>query len=326
MYEWTRSRGHDTDPEATVVRWKALLGETNVKLKETRGKQTICFDMLPQGKRPEPVASATFSAPDQVDITYHTITPEPLEEPHLRQTNSNPMEKPAPSDGSKFPKSSRVPSYFLALTNRFTRTEVDALTPRARLSSLVPPPLFVYGTSMFPSVLRARAESYIGAEGIHSELHQRRLRTNAGDWAKVNFSLQHAAEQMTPAILRGYDLWRPTGLTCAAIERDTYTEQICRDYQHQLLEPQQCRGAVRGFLIFGLTEEALNCLDHMFHKETLHSLYGLKGSNKGYWNGGERAIKRESAQVDIGLKGGESMKVDAVTYMWDGALLRMTSV
>jgi hypothetical protein len=324
----TTARGlaeKDTSPEATVVRWKIPLEEANAEPKATPGKQTLRFDMLPQGKRPEPVVSAPVSAPEQVDMTYHTIMPEPLEEPLSRQMSNNPTESLGLSDGTTLPKSSRVPSYFLASMNRFTRTEVDALTPRARLSSLVPPPLFVYGTLMFPSILRARAESYIGAEGIYSELHQRRLRTDASDWARVSFSLQHAAEQMTPAVLRAYDVWRPAGLSCAAIERDTHSRQISQEFQ-KIHSVAQCRGEVRGFLIFGLSEEALKCLDHMFHENALHSLYGSKGSNKDYWSGRERTFKRKNAQVDIGLKGGGSMTVDAVTYMWDGALSRLTSV
>lgn len=318
----------DTDPEETVVRWKSPLGEAAVEPKKThREQKTLRFDMLPKGKRPEPVVTSSAPVPEQVDMTYHEIMPEPLEEPLLPQTSNNPASSPGLSDGPRLPKSSRVPSYFLASMNRFTRTEVDALTPRARLSSLVPPPLFVYGSLMFPSVLRARAESYIGAEGIYSELHQRRLRTDAGDWARLNFSLQHAAEQMTPAILRGYDVWRPAGLSCAAIERNSHTPQICQDFQRsQSIRFDQCRGDVRGFLIFGLSEEALKCLDHMFSGDGLHSLYGSKISNKDYRSGMERAFKRKSAQVDIGLKGGGSMNVDAVTYMWDGALSRLTSV
>ena len=301
--------------------------EPNKTQKTQKARNTSRFDTLPEGKRPEPIATSNVHAPEQVNIAYHEIMPEPLEEPLMAQSVNDSTGAKVFGDGSRIPRSSRVPSYFLASMNRFTRIEVDALTPAARLSSLVPPPLFVYGSLMFPGILRARAESYIGAEGVYSELHQRRLRTDASDWSRMNFSLQHAAEQMTPAILKGYDIWRPSGLSCPAIKTAEHTRHICRDVQRDdSLRYEDCRGEVRGFLIFGLSEEALKCLDHMFCSDALLSLYGSRGSKVDGWNIFQCAFKRKNVQVDIGLKGGGSMNVNAVTYTWEGVTSKLSSV
>ena len=285
--------------------------------------KTTRFDLLPEDRRPEPATS--LLEPDGVDVAYHEIMPEALEEPPLRPDSHavrGPSEPPQATGGWRIPKSSRVPSYFLASTNRFTRTELDALIPRARLSSLVPPPLFVYGSLMFPSILRAQAESFIGTEGIYSELHQRRLRTDVSDWAKVmSLSIQHAAEQMTPAILKGYDRWRPSGFRCAVIETAECSPQICNNFLREG-EDKHLTGQVPGFLIFGLSEEALKCFDHLLSNQELQKSY-RKGIAENVLSSEGRFFKRDRVRVEIGIKGGGTTTTEAMTYAYGNRLSRL---
>jgi hypothetical protein len=253
----------------------------------------VRFSMLSDGRRPEP--TIPIREVEEESPNYNFITPEPLDEPILSTDVGSTAagENSSPNGGLRIPKSSMAPSYFLASTNRFTRREIETIIPSTRLSSLVPPPLFVYGSLMFPSILRARAEQFTGAEGIYSETHQRRLKTDASDWSRINFSLQHAAEQMTPARLKGYDRFKPYGLSNACI----------------------CKGndgsAVQGFVLFGLSEEALKCCDHLLSGEELKTLYGDRNLKK---RGAEPGFVRRRVEVDISVQGGDVMTIDAVTY------------
>jgi hypothetical protein len=146
---------------------------------------------------------------------------------------------------------------------------------------------------MFPSILRARAEQFTNAEGIYSETHQRRLKTDASDWSRINFSLQHAAEQMTPARLKGYDRFKPYGLHNAG---------ICKGNNENI---------VQGFVVFGLSEEALKCCDHLLSGEELEKLYGDRNLKK---RGDGSGFARRPVKVDISVQGGDVMTIDAVTY------------
>jgi hypothetical protein len=253
----------------------------------------VRFSMLSDSRRPEPMIPVREV--EEESPNYNFITPEPLDEPILSTDTGSTAagENSSPNGGLRIPKSSMVPSYFLASTNRFTRREIEMIMPSTRLSALVPPPLFVYGSLMFPSILRARAEQFTGAEGIYSETHQRRLKTDASDWSRINFSLQHAAEQMTPARLKGYDRFKPYGLNNAGM----------------------CKGndgsVVQGFVLFGLSEEALKCCDHLLSGEELKTLYGDRNLKK---RGGEPCFVRHRVKVDISVQGGDVMTIDAVTY------------
>ena len=80
-------------------------------------------------------------------------------------------------------------------------------------------PLFVYGSFMFPSILRNRSEMSTLPDGKYSKSIQRRLRRSSSDWSGIDCSLQHAAEKMTLAILRGYEGWKPGDFSCAAIRK-----------------------------------------------------------------------------------------------------------
>jgi hypothetical protein len=146
---------------------------------------------------------------------------------------------------------------------------------------------------MFPSILRARAEQFTGAEGIYSQRYQRRLKTEASDWSRIQFSLQRTAEQMTPARLEGYERFKPYGLDNAAISG-------------------KVGGSVQGFLLFGLSEEALKCLDHLFSGEQLEELYGDHNFKEGRVRSD---FFRHRVNTVISVQGGDIMTVDAVTYV-----------
>jgi Ankyrin repeats (3 copies) len=273
---------------------------------EDQSKQGVRFSMLPDHMRPEPTMPVREL--DDERETYKFITPDPLDEPLISSDGAvggENGEKNEPTTAFRIPKSSMVPSYFLASTNRFTRKEIDMLTPSAKLLSLVPPPLFVYGSLMFPSILRARAEQFIGAEGVYSQRHQRRLKTDANDWTRVNFSLQHAAEQMTPARLNGYSRFKPIGLSCAAIVK---------------AGSEAPDTAVLGFLIFGLSEEALKCCDHLLSSASLMDIYKDKDQAE---LDAKDYFQRKTVKVDISVKGGDLMTIDAVTYAWVNARWRL---
>lgn len=253
----------------------------------------IRFSMLSDSRRPEPTIPVREI--EEESPNYNFITPEPLDEPTLSTDIGSTAagKNSSPNEGLRIPKSSIVPSYFLASTNRFTRREIEMIMPSTRLSALVPPPLFVYGSLMFPSILRARAEQFTNAEGIYSETHQRRLKTDASDWSRINFSLQHAAEQMTPARLKGYDRFKPYGL---------HNASICKGNNENI---------VQGFVVFGLSEEALKCCDHLLSGEELESLYGDRNLKK---RGDGSGFSRRPVKVDISVQGGDVMTIDAIAY------------
>ncbi|KAF7512718.1 hypothetical protein GJ744_000285 [Endocarpon pusillum] len=321
---------------------------SSAKAKDSEVKQ-VRFSMLPEQKRPKSIR--TVHETRAVDSATYEITAEALQEPMVdfdRHSPGSPSEAGASSNqlDPLIPKSSLVPSYFLASTNRFTRREIEKLVPNSLLSWLVPPPLFVYGRLMFPSVLRAIAEKFTTAEGVYSEPLQRRLRTDPSDWARANFSLQHAAEQMTPVVLRGYDRWKVKGNWPAAILPTALTPEILHGLSSRQNDDAVVpSGKVRGFLIFGLSVEALSCLDHLMNNRDKDTLFEDLMMNcdkdtlldemmsKATLFDEEvksdlrpsRVFDRKNVEVQIGLKGGGDMTLSAVTYVWEGPLSRLRS-
>jgi len=269
---------------------------TSSKTSKSSGRHVRFNDVL-DVKQPE----STIPSRKLADVRsgHKSITPESLEEPILPSISGLKEENESSEvrAGIQIPKSSMVPSYYLAASNRFTRQEIDSLIPPARFSAFLPPPLFVYGSLMFPSILRARAEQFIGAEGTYSERHQRRLKTDSNDWSRINFSLQNTAEKMTPARLDGYDRFKPYGLTNAAITRGGHDS------------------SVQGFVIFGLSEEALKCLDHLFSRQELEELYGYRDFERA----GRPELIRRLVEVVIPVKGGDEMTINTVTYEIDNS-------
>ena len=195
------------------------------KYKE-QNSEFVRFSILPRDRRPEVVARITDVDDDEEEEEEGAnspcgfIAPEPLSAPQIGLSDDTMF---ASTDGGRWqpPKSSPVPSYILAGTNRFARSEIDSFMPRTNsLGNFAPVrPLFVYGNFMFPSVLRHQAARFASEEGFYSERNQRRLRSDFSDWGNIDSSLQHVAEKMTPAILKGYERWKPRDFTCAAIQR-----------------------------------------------------------------------------------------------------------
>jgi hypothetical protein len=158
---------------------------------------------------------------------------------------------------------------------------------------------------MFPSILRNRAEMFTSPEGVYSESNQRRLRCSSPDWSGIDLSLQHAAEKMTPAILRGYERWKPKDFSCAALQR---VRQSTSRFEETPSE-------VKGFLIFGLSEEALKCCDEMFSGDLFDGAYRVRGQERDTRLDG--SFFRENVPVTIVLKNGKWLDMNAATYIWD---------
>lgn len=307
-----------TTPKVSAVSAASPLKETKSKVANAR------FTLLPEERRPEPAIAPnedeeTFSRP------YQYIPPTPLSSPAI---NTSPA----------IPKSTRVPSYVLASTNRFTSFEINELVPRSS-SSIHAPPLFVYGSFMFPSVINAQASKSM--KGIYSRRYQRRLNPNHDDWAHANLSSKHAAEMMTPAVLSGYDRWRPKALRCAAIQRSWRNDQDMTPEQGSRMRSKHASkfpGHVKGFLLLGLSEEALKVCDEVlplkdYQKSSYRKKLRENKKNSEHDKGLDKdtdldsdsdvdekyagsPFERRKVQVTIELKSGRSMKIEAVTYVW----------
>lgn len=204
---------------------------------------------------------------------------------------------------NELPRSSTVPSYLLASQHRLKEEEFIATFPQTtKASSLSTKPLFVYGTLMFPTVLRARAESFLGSEGTYSPNAQRRLYTGIADWAGIPFALQNAAEHMTPAQLVGFRRCKDQFSSVATLER-------AKDPGH----------IVSGFLLFGISQEAMCCLDTLYARDGPRYLFtenadDLRGKG-GVWK--EHQLRREQVTVSIELVDGTTRTVSAFSYIGD---------
>ena len=188
------------------------------------------------------------------------------------------------------PDSSLVPSLFLACTNSFTCGQIESMFPQQwEINKALP--LFVYGSLMFPAILKALAAYFVSEQGKYSAYLQRRLRTDAKDWAHANESIENAAARMTPAFLPNHARWKPSRFNCANLSVDNIS----------------AGSEVAGFLIFGLSQEAILCLEHVFMSADYASLFLEKASPRqeppSYWHSqiSKAAAKRRSARSpDIG--------------------------
>jgi Ankyrin repeats (3 copies) len=166
---------------------------------------------------------------------------------------------------------------------------------------------------MFPSILTQQADKFVSQGGFYSESSQRRVTSDAYDWANVNMSLQHAAERMTPAVLTGYDRWKPRDLSCAAISESCDTPAMVGESETSLRPKDTSQHEVQGFLIFGLSEDAMKCCDELFcSSSSLKDAYGESHSNISVQR---RFFSRKLVSVSFSLKGGEMSSIDATTYV-----------
>ncbi|CAH0027584.1 unnamed protein product [Clonostachys rhizophaga] len=187
------------------------------------------------------------------------------------------------------PPNTYVPSYLLAANNRFSAPQL-----RQRLAAEYSRPLFVYGTLMFPSVLRAQAEHFLNPDGIYSSSQGRRLRTVESDWGRINDGIREAAQQGTPAVLSGYS-------------------RFClRQYSLAYIQPSQ-QGETRGFLIFGLSAEALACLDHLYERGGPRHFYDGRRKQSAPWDMTE--LVRQRVTVRTNVKDGNTLNIEADTYV-----------
>ena len=282
------------------------------------------FTLLPDDRRPEPTIMPPLHGEDDTDPDASlAVAPEPLSLPSIGRGIGK----------EQLPSASRAPSYVLAGTNRFTNAEIDAYMSQS-YSTITGPPVFVYGSFMFPSIIKAQADKSL--KGIYSPRYQRRLAPTFQDWFRANFSLKHTAEIMTPAVLKGFDRWKPRGLRCAAIQDARLTRRVIesehprlpRGFEH-LTMTKLLPGYVQGFLIFGLSEEALKTCDELFPLKECQSRNWqrspmVRNRSRSRENDSDESdeempkehFKRKKVNVDIELKDGRIRNVEATTYIW----------
>ena len=282
------------------------------------------FTLLPDDRRPEPTTMPPSHEEENIDPdAYFDIVPEPLCLPSIGRGFGK----------ESLPSASRAPSYVLAGTNRFTNAEIEAFMSQSYLT-ITGPPVFVYGSFMFPSIIKAQADRSL--KGTYSPRYQRRLAPSVQDWARANLSLKHTAEIMTPAVLKGFDRWRPRGLRCAAIQDSRLTRNVI-----ELDDPRLPRGLehvpiakllpgyVQGFLVFGLSEEALKTCDELFPLKECQSRNWQRSpmarsrsrSREKKSDGLHEELPKEhflrkKVNVDIELKDGRIRNLEAFTYIW----------
>ena len=299
---------------------------SNQGIRETgrNGFSNSRFTLLPDDRRPEPTTMPPSYDEENIDSdAYLAIAPEPLSLPSIGRGFGR----------EQLPSASRAPSYVLAGTNRFTNAEIDAFMAQS-YSTITGPPVFVYGSFMFPSIIKAQADRSL--KGIYSPRYQRRLAPTFQDWFRANFSLKHTAEIMTPAVLKGFDRWKPRGLRCAAIQDARLTRNVIelehpslpRGFEHVPMK-KLLPGYVQGFLVFGLSEEALKTCDELFPLKECQSRNWQRSpmarsrsrSRERKSDGLDEELpkehfKRKKVNVDIELKDGRIRNVEASTYVW----------
>ena len=140
---------------------------------------------------------------------------------------------------------------------------------------------------------------------------------------------------MTPAVLKGFDRWKPRGLRCAAIQDSRLTRNIVA--LDKLRIPRNLEsvptaslfpGYVQGFLLLGLSEEALKTCDEIFPLKDCQSrnwvrstLSRMEAQTKRSGTVEEEEIsqehfRRKMVNVAIELKDGRIRNVEAITYVW----------
>ena len=195
-----------------------------------------------------------------------------------------------PANDQEIPPFTRVPSYWLAKQNMLSHTTFQFMSTR---------PLFVYGTLMFPSVLRSKAASFVSSEGTYSSLQGRRLRTISRDWSGMDLSIKTAAEHMTPATAAGFV---------------RYTDQVHPRHAVAMLGSATSTQSTTGLLVHGLSDEALACLDHLYEEKGPRKQFNVaSGINQDEWL--KTLLKRCPITVRICLADGHSIEIEADTYM-----------
>lgn len=290
----------------------------------------VRFAGLPEELRPMPT-DPTQPGPDE-STTF--VCPKPVVPPPFRQQDSLPL-----------PGATLVPSYILAGTNHFTKTELTVANRARHMESN----LFVYGRLMFPSILNAIAVA--STKGVYYPELRRRLHPTTADWAKADLSIKHASEAMTPAVLRGYDRWRPRGLNCAVIQDGRLTKKILRRREGRGHKELPCipAGEVVGFLILGVRAEALRFCDAIFggDEKTLRSMTmpdddddsDFDSSDEDdsfpshHRSGGSRygsrrleLLQRQTVEVEVEAHGGSIEKVQAQTYVWGDGIRDLDNI
>ncbi|RMZ89827.1 hypothetical protein DV736_g2953, partial [Chaetothyriales sp. CBS 134916] len=260
-------------------------------------RKFVRFSGLPEEFRPSAVSPERDAETRSLDgsVKLDHLDNEQIEKLwRLSQEGQRPVDSE-----SSVPNSSLVPSYFLASANLFSQQEADSMTRLPWYERFREKPLFVCGSLMFPSILKARAQVYMTSEGVYSQKLQRRLRTTATDWVKVNCSLQQAAESMTPAAISPFCISKMPGFGPAVLQR-TSSGLMSRVY---------------GFLIFGLSQDALACLDHMFSQENGDDMF--TDTTRASWPQG-LTFQRQAVTATVIVKEGWKKSIQAEAYVSGG--------
>jgi hypothetical protein len=250
-------------PNTQSAREPPRLQPTRSKPVAQKADDNTRFSTLPEDRRPESISVRAEPADPDSGFDLEELLEEPLIDvfwPSLSRFEEYASVKSTDSAKQLLPSASFVPSFHLAASNRLFEYDFHPLRPA----------LFVCGTLMFPSILKACAEHYISEDGVYSSKLQRRLHTSSSDWASIDVSLQSAAECMTPAVIRGFvdcSVKRRPWACAAPASPGVFSYRPGQDIPKD--QPE-----VHGFLITGLSDEAYQCLDH-WHNEELPSRLGF---------------------------------------------------
>ena len=150
---------------------------------------------------------------------------------------------------------------------------------------------------MFPSILTSRSRGFIVSEGIYSSARERRLRTTADDWNHFTEHIQNAAASMTPAVLQGYERFRFSGSDLAYVKKSE----------------NSALSKTPGFLVYGLSSEALACLDSLLEEGGPKHAFNDRSKGEEKW--GRTQMERNNVKVSINAIGGDRVEIDAFTFV-----------
>ncbi|KAF4954259.1 hypothetical protein FSARC_12196 [Fusarium sarcochroum] len=281
----------------------------NIALENGADKDSIFqrFNGLPEDQRPIPTLAYQKIFPEmfdrEIDENEPFAPPDHIMPPPFHSRDCVPL-----------PKATMVPSYILAGSNHLSPKEVKGIKNSPAASNV-----FVYGRLMFPSVLHTIAKQSL--DGAYFPDLRRRLVLTSEDWGNADSTVQRASELMTPARLRGYTRWQPEEFKCPIIQPSLQDEVV-------ELEGNRWRrsGAsngepsdVVGFLITGLSREALRYLDLLF-TTTEQNVKKMKPTTAEDLRDGEveleSVLHRQTVKVELEMNTGAYAKVEAHTYTW----------
>ncbi|KAM0558101.1 hypothetical protein ACHAPJ_005268 [Fusarium lateritium] len=265
------------------------------------------FNGLPEDQRPIPTLAYQKIFPEmfdkEIDENEPFAPPDHIMPPPFHSRDCVPL-----------PKATMVPSYILAGSNHLSPKEVKDIKNSPAASNI-----FVYGRLMFPSVLHTIAKQSL--KGAYFPDLRRRVVLTSEDWGSADATVQRASELMTPARLHGYTRWQPEEFNCPIIQPSLEGEEV--DLQanmpRKLATINEEPSNVVGFLITGLSREALRYLDLLF-ATTEQNVKKMKPTTAEDLRDGESELEsvlhRQTVKVELEMNTGAYAKIEAHTYTW----------